>query len=160
MVIFTYKPSLCVLELTNRCNLRCPHCASDSGDSRCYEMSRTELQKIFRNLAELGCNTISMLGGEILLRPDWYEACQDARSSGMDLQLITNGLLVNDEVRKKFLSLAPQTVCVSSDGASAETYQKQRGVDGFDKCMTLSKQFICKIKKICKHFNWRANHED
>ena len=41
-----YKPILCVLELTNRCNLRCPHCASDSGKSRCYEMSRNELHTI------------------------------------------------------------------------------------------------------------------
>ena len=136
-----YKPALCVLELTNCCNLRCPHCASDSGTSRCYEMSRTELQKVFHDLAELGCNTISMLGGEILLRHDWYEVCQDARAAGMDLQLITNGLLVNDEVRKKFLTLNPQTVCVSLDGATPETYKKLRGVDGFDKCMALLKQF-------------------
>ena len=142
MVKSIYKPSLCVLELTNRCNLRCPHCASDSGTSRCYEMSRSELQKVFHDLAELGCNTISMLGGEILLRSDWYEVCQDARSAGMDLQLITNGLLVNDEVRKKFLTLNPQTVCVSLDGATPETYKKQRGVDGFDKCIKLLKQFV------------------
>ena len=141
MVNPVYKPSLCVLELTNRCNLRCPHCASDSGPRRCYEMGRGELQKVFHDLAELGCNTISMLGGEILLRPDWYEVCQDARAAGMDLQLITNGLLVNDEIRKKFFSLNPQTVCVSLDGATSETYKKQRGVDGFDKCMALLKQF-------------------
>ena len=135
-----YRPTLCVLELTNRCNLRCPHCASDSGVSRKAELSRGELQQVFADLATLGCQTISMLGGEILLRPDWYEICQDARSAGMELQLITNGLLVDEEVRKKFLSLDPQTVCVSLDGATPETYKKQRGVDGFDKCMTLLKQ--------------------
>ena len=43
-----YRPSLCVLELTNRCNLRCPHCASDSGTRRCYEMSRTVKDKKFQ----------------------------------------------------------------------------------------------------------------
>ena len=136
-----YKPLSSVLELTNRCNLRCPHCASDSGTSRCYEMNRNELQKVFHDLAELGCKTICMLGGEILLRPDWYEVCQDARKAKLELHLITNGLLVNDEVRKKFFTLDPETVCVSLDGATPETYKQQRGVDGFDKCMKLLKQF-------------------
>ena len=56
MVNSVFKPALCVLELTNRCNLRCPHCASDSETSRCYKMSRGKLQKVFHDLAELGCN--------------------------------------------------------------------------------------------------------
>ncbi len=136
------KLGLCVLELTNRCNLRCPHCASDSGVCRNDEMTRTELQDVFRQLAELGCHTMSMLGGEMLLRPDWFEICQDARSCGMDLQLITNGLLVDEDVRKKFIALKPQTACVSLDGASSETYRKQRGVDGFDKCMKLLNELV------------------
>jgi len=133
----SYKLGFCVLELTNKCNLRCPHCASDSGCSRGDELSRTELQQVFRDLSELGCHTMSMLGGEILLRADWFEICQDARKAGMDLQLITNGLLVNGEVRRKFLKLKPQTVAVSLDGASRETYRKQRGIDGYDRCMEL-----------------------
>lgn len=133
----TYPLRFCVLELTNRCNLRCPHCASDSGCSRGDELSRDELRKVFRDLTELGCRTISMLGGEILLRPDWFEICRDARDAGMDLQIITNGLLVDDEVRRKFLELKPQTVAVSLDGASRETYMKQRGIDGYDRCMRL-----------------------
>ena len=133
----TYTLGFCVLELTNRCNLRCPHCASDSGCSRGDELSRDELRKVFLDLADLGCHTMSMLGGELLLRPDWFEICREARKVGMDLQIITNGLLVDDDVRRKFLELKPQTVGVSLDGASRETYMKQRGVDGYDRCMKL-----------------------
>ena len=138
----TYPIGLCVLELTNRCNLRCPHCASDSGCQRDDELSGAELHQVFRDLAELGCHTMSMLGGELLLRPDWFDICRDARAAGMDLQLITNGLLVDDAVRKKFLELEPQTVCVSLDGASRETYRRQRGVDGYDRCMELLHRLV------------------
>ena len=132
-----YTLSHCVLELTNGCNLRCPHCASDSGRRRDDELTRDEIRKVLSELYELGCRTMSMLGGEMLLRSDWFEICQDARTAGLELQLITNGLLVDESVRRKFLSLEPQTVCVSLDGATPETYRSQRGVDGYAKCMEL-----------------------
>lgn len=34
-----------VVEITNKCNLRCPHCASDSGCAREDEMSLDELDE-------------------------------------------------------------------------------------------------------------------
>jgi radical SAM protein with 4Fe4S-binding SPASM domain len=132
-----YNPYNCVLELTNRCNLRCPHCASDSGCGRDYELTRQELQKVIADLVELGCRSIAVLGGEMLLRHDWFEICLDVVAAGPDLRIITNGILVDEEIRRKFLRLAPRTVCVSLDGASRETYKRQRGIDGFDRCLTL-----------------------
>lgn len=128
---------LCVVELTNRCNLRCPHCASTSGQCREGELTRIEWQRVFGELKQLGCRILSILGGEFLLHPDWYGICSDAKAYGFELQLITNGLLVNDSVIEQFKSLDPQTVCVSFDGATAETYLAQRGIDAFDKCLAL-----------------------
>lgn len=126
-----------VVEVTNRCNLRCPHCASDSGCAREHEMSLAELQGLFRDLAALGCKALSLLGGEFLLRPDWYEVAKAVKAAGMELQLITNGLLVTPEIRRLFKTLDPQTVCVSFDGATPESYKAVRGVDGFDHCRKL-----------------------
>lgn len=136
-----YTLRLCVIELTNRCNLRCPHCASTSGLCRGDELTRDEWRVVFRDLAKIGCHVLSVLGGEFLLRPEWYEICCDARAEGFDLQLITNGLLVDEDTIAKFKSLDPQTVCVSFDGATAETYRAQRGVDGFDRCLKLLHRF-------------------
>ena len=41
----------------------------------------------------------------------------------MELQLVTNGLLVTPEVRRRFQTLDPQTVGVSIDGATPESYR-------------------------------------
>ena len=132
-----------VIEITNRCNLRCPHCASASGVQREDELSRVELQEIFAHLKRLGCWKVTILGGEFLLRKDWFEIASDVKATGMELTLITNGLLVDDAVRKQFLELEPQTVGVSLDGATPETYRRQRGVDGFQHCMDL----ICALQR-------------
>ena len=78
-----------VVEITNRCNLRCPCCASASGLARPDEMSLDEMRGVVRDLASLGCGTFTMLGGEFLLRPDWYEIASSVREAGMELQLIT-----------------------------------------------------------------------
>lgn len=125
------------MEVTNRCNLRCPCCASASGKARADEMTLDEMKGVVRDLAVLGCREFTMLGGEFLLRPDWYEIAREVKDAGMELQLVTNGLLVTRPVRRKFKSLDPQTVCVSIDGATPDSYRAVRGVDGFAKCRAL-----------------------
>ena len=132
-----------VIEITNRCNLRCPFCASASGVQREDELSRAELQEVLRQLKQVGCRRVNLLGGEFLLRKDWFEIASDVKATGMELTLITNGLLVDDAAQKQFLELEPQTVGVSLDGATPETYRRQRGVDGFQRCMDL----ICALQR-------------
>ena len=126
-----------VVEITNRCNLRCPHCASDSGCARAAELPLDGMKGVVDDLASLGCREFTMLGGEFVLRPDWYEIARHVRARGLELQVVTNGLLVDAEVRRRLRSLDPQTVGVSLDGATPESYRRARGVDGFDRCRRL-----------------------
>ena len=126
-----------VVEVTNRCNLRCPHCASDSGCAREDELTYAEFKRVIGDLASLGCREFTMLGGEFILRPDWYEIAYAVKESGMELQLITNGLLVTEDIVQRFKELDPQTIGVSIDGATRESYKENRGVDGFEKCRDL-----------------------
>lgn len=137
MAVFTENIHSAVVEVTNRCNLRCPHCASASGCARADELSLSEMRDVIHDLSTLGCQAFTMLGGEFLLRPDWYEIGQAVKAEGIELQLITNGLLATPETRAQFKALDPQTVCVSLDGATPEGYRATRGVDGFAKCRRL-----------------------
>lgn len=136
-MIWTEQIHSAVVEITNRCNLRCPHCASASGVARPDEMGLDEMKDVVRALKDLGCREFTLLGGEFLLRSDWYDIAATVREAGIELQLITNGLLVTSEIRRRFLALDPQTVCVSLDGATPESYRALRGVDGFAKCRRL-----------------------
>ena len=73
------KLNYAVMEVTNRCNLRCPHCASASGSARPDEMSLQEVRTVVSDLAALGCHTVALLGGEVLLRPDWFDIAMAVR---------------------------------------------------------------------------------
>ncbi len=140
--IYSQPAAVAVVEVTNRCNLRCPHCASDSGCARDEEMTLEEMRRVISDLAHLGCRELALLGGELLLRPDWYDIARAVKEEGIELQIITNGLLVTEEVRRRFLSLDPQTIGVSLDGATPESYRAARGVDGFARCVRLLDQLV------------------
>lgn len=126
-----------VLEVTNACNLRCSHCGSTSGRPRADELSFDEIAGILREVRALGCEELTVIGGEALLRPDWSEICAAVVELGMRLVLVTNGLLVGDAERARLRELRPFIVGVSIDGASPEAYRRMRGVDGFDRAMGL-----------------------
>lgn len=128
-------PETAVLEITNRCNLRCPHCASNSGRPRPFEMSVPQLFAVIDDLRGIGCSRITMLGGEPLLHPQWFEIGEHVKQCGIALQIITNSLPMDDAVRRKFRKLSPEVIGISIDGATRETYLETRGVDKFDFCL-------------------------
>lgn len=135
----TFKAPLrsAVLEITNRCNLRCVHCASGSGKARREELSTDEWLAILAEIASLGGEEVTLIGGEIFLCRDWLQIAQRVRDLGMKLIIITNGLLVDDRTFSSLLSLDPHIIGISLDGATRESYRAVRGVDGFDRVWSL-----------------------
>jgi radical SAM protein with 4Fe4S-binding SPASM domain len=130
-----------VIEITNRCNLRCPHCASTSGHAREDELSLDEIRALLATIERLGGEEITIIGGEAFLRDDWYEVCAAVNELSMRLILISNGLLIrSDDVLAKLRGLRPHLIGISIDGATRESYRALRGVDGFDHCVALVKR--------------------
>lgn len=121
-----------VLELTNRCNLRCVHCASNSGPARQREHDTARWLEVVHELAELGTREVTLIGGEVLLHPGWERIGREVTALGMRLILVTNGLLVDEREKERILALEPWIVGVSLDGATPETVRAIRGVDAFE----------------------------
>ncbi len=130
-----FRLASAVVEITNRCNLRCVHCGSSSGRARPGELDDAEMLRISADLADLGCGSVTLLGGEIFLRRGWEAIARRVRDLGMELTLVTNGLLVDEDVARRLASIGPAVVGVSMDGATPATYRAARGADGFDACM-------------------------
>lgn len=131
-----------VIEITNRCNLRCPHCASTSGAARENELSLREIRDVLETIAALGGEEITLIGGEVFLRDDWLAICEAVKELGMRLILITNGLLLDDSTFAALGALRPRLMGVSIDGASRESYRAVRGVDGFDRVLEVLHRLI------------------
>ncbi|MBN1261971.1 MAG: radical SAM protein [Anaerolineae bacterium] len=120
----------CVWELTLRCNLHCSHCGAAAGQPRPDELATAEALRVADELAALPAGEVTLMGGELLLRPDWFEIAARLREGGVALVVFTNATLITPERIAQLRSLAPRTVGTSLDGGCAEVHDAIRGVPG------------------------------
>ena len=140
----TYAPRQVVWELTLKCNLKCIHCGSSAGKARNKELSTSEALNLCRDIAEINSKEVCFMGGEPFLRKDWFTLGKEVNDLGMKLLIISNGTIFNNDIISKLVQLQPYGVSVSLDGATAQTHDYIRGVNGsFKKLM----EFISLSKK-------------
>lgn len=119
---------VCV-ELTHHCNFRCQHCYIP--DFLAPDMLSTErVFSLLEELAEMGTLYLTLSGGEMLLRKDWFEIGRRARDLGFALRLFTNGALVTEEVAERLGDLRLLAVEMSLHGACPETHDRTTGKPG------------------------------
>ena len=120
-----YRPYFCNLQITTACNLRCFHCGYSAGKRRLNELTLEEFFYIIEQLKELDCERIEITGGEPLLRKDWYKIAKHASSLGIEVNLLSNGYLIDNEVAQKIRESGITVVGISLDGLE-ETHNKIR----------------------------------
>ncbi|RDV84640.1 radical SAM/SPASM domain-containing protein [Ammonifex thiophilus] len=115
---------------TRACNLRCRHCyASATPGPAPGEMTTEEARKFIQGLAEAKVPVLLFSGGEPLLRPDFFELVDYARSLGLRPVVSTNGTLIDRPVARKLKELGVGYVGISLDGLQ-EFNDRMRGVPG------------------------------
>src|ERR1700675_2416904 len=82
------------LDLTYRCNERCVHCYLDHEDHG--EMTTSEIRDLLDQLAEAGVFFLTLSGGEILMRKDFFEILEYARALLFCIKLKTNAVLIGE----------------------------------------------------------------
>ena len=87
-----FFPHTCVWELTLACNLRCKHCGSSAGRRRDVELSLDECLRVAGELVALGCQRITLIGGEPTLYPGWHEVARRLVELGAEVNMLSNGL--------------------------------------------------------------------
>ncbi len=116
-------------DITYACNLRCAHCLTGSGKRLPDELTRKESFEIIRQLLDAKVFSITFCGGEPLMSSHLFDLIEKATKGGMDVNLDTNGLLVNVERAKKLVAAGINSVQVSIDGRE-ETHDRFRGRGG------------------------------
>lgn len=116
-------PISALAELTHACNVDCEHCYLDlTPDRKLGALGTEEWKRIFRELKEEGGLFLTLSGGELLLRKDWYELASHARALGFALRLYTNGTLIDDATADRIAELKPLGVEISLLGGIAATH--------------------------------------
>ncbi|MDP2926247.1 MAG: radical SAM protein [Nanoarchaeota archaeon] len=124
----TYKRKLPKLDLnvTNRCNFKCAHCAFDSGIIKMPELTLGELKKILSDTKKLRGERFDITGGEPLVRNDIEQIIKIGKNLGYKIELVTNGYLLGKKKLKRFKSLGLDAIAISLDGSNPEIYNKIR----------------------------------
>lgn len=119
-----------VWELTLACNLKCLHCGSTAGGRRAAELSPAEALALCEDFKRAGARGVALMGGEPLLRKDFFGIAAKVRELGMELSVITNGTVHGEEVFSRLAALKPRAVAVSLDAADPALHDRIRGVPG------------------------------
>ena len=129
------KPSCAVWEITLKCNSNCIHCGSKAGKTRLDELDTEESLKLVREIHDCGYKGVALMGGEPLIREDWYEIAKEIKKNKLELSIVTNGLTLVDNIQK-LKSLKVDCVSLSLDGGSAKVHDYLRGIPGaFEKTL-------------------------
>lgn len=123
------------LNLTNACNLRCLYCSADSGRPGPDELTRGEWERVIDELADLRVFTVTVTGGEALVRRDAFHLLERLVHHRIDVRLISNGTLLRPATVARLVDLGIHSVKVSLDGASAAVNDTTRGAGSFDRAV-------------------------
>ncbi len=125
-----------LIDVTNRCNLRCPVCfANAAASGRLYEPTQDEIRQMLRNLRNLKpnpCPAIQYAGGEPTVRKDIVELVEMAKEEGFThVQIATNGIRLakRENLAKELKEAGLNTVYLAFDGVTPEPYINNRGKD-------------------------------
>ena len=131
------RDGCCVLlELTNRCNLRCPVCFASAGEQVSKDLPLEEIGRQYDLLMERGGPfNIQLSGGEPTMRDDLPEIIALGKSKGFTFfQLNTNGIRLAREAgyAKKLADAGIGVAFLQFDGLDDEIYRTLRGCDLLD----------------------------
>ncbi|MGE0713468.1 MAG: radical SAM/SPASM domain-containing protein [Planctomycetota bacterium] len=124
-------PLVTHLEVVAACNLTCTHCFAGTLPRPGRLLDLSELERLFAELAAVGCFRLNLTGGEPLLRRDLLELIELARAAGLHCTLTSNGLLLDERLARAFGQREDLRLNLSLDGATAATHDAVRGPGSF-----------------------------
>jgi MoaA/NifB/PqqE/SkfB family radical SAM enzyme len=112
------------IEPTNRCNLTCLTCIRRSWDEELGMMPVDIFERIFADISEYNPKPSVFFGGlgEPLLHSNTIEWIARCKENGMKVEMITNGILLNEERARQLVDLKLDVLWVSIDGSKEESY--------------------------------------
>lgn len=99
------------LDITYRCNERCVHCYLDHDDHG--EMTTSEIKDVLDQLAEAGTFFLTLSGGEVLMRRDFFEILEHARRLLFNVKIKTNGVMIRQAEAGRIRDLGVEQVQIS-----------------------------------------------
>ncbi len=115
------------IKLLWQCNLSCAYCIRPPATD---PLPRPVARALLNELAARGLRKVHFSGGEVFLHPEIMPLLVDAASLGLQVNLTTNGTLLDRSKVKELVDTGVHSVSFSLDAADARTHDKLRGKKG------------------------------
>ncbi|MFP4054556.1 MAG: tetraether lipid synthase Tes [Phycisphaerae bacterium] len=162
------SPCLAQIDLTNRCNMKCPICFANAGAvgyvaEPDYQQVVKQLQAL-RDLRPTPCTAIQFTGGEPTIHPDFLKIVSTSIDMGFShIQIATNGIRLADyDFAAAAMEAGLHTLYLQFDGVGEEAYEHTRAYPGIwekklaciENCRRLGLK-ICLVPTVLRGINDR-----
>ncbi len=116
------------VEIAAQCNLKCVMCPVPSMTRRKQFIATDTFQQVVEQIREEKGFLFGPGGyGEVMLHAGWGDLLEYAKEKGIGVMtLITNGTVLTEENAKRVVKIGLDTLVISIDGTTPETYAKIR----------------------------------
>jgi uncharacterized radical SAM superfamily Fe-S cluster-containing enzyme len=121
------------IDLTNRCNLKCPVCFANANEGVGFDLSMEEIAKLLQNIKDANrpqdAHLLQYSGGEPTVHRQFFEAVRLAKDMGFGhVQIATNGIKLCDvEFTRRCKEAGLGAVYLQFDGMTDEVYKRTKG---------------------------------
>lgn len=131
------------VEPTNACNLDCSTCMRNVWEEPLGKMSMQTFERILQGMRSFVPTPLVFFGGfgEPLAHPDIHKMVAAARQAGAEVELITNGTLLDERSVLWMIKSGLNRLWVSIDGATPESYADVRLGDALPLVISNLKRF-------------------
>lgn len=134
--------ALANIDVTNRCNQRCPICfANAAAQGYLYEPTKEQIRdmmKVLRSEKPMPCSVVQFSGGEPTVREDLPELISMAKEMGFaQVQIATNGIALAKDIGllRRLKEAGLNTIYLQFDGMTEEPYIEARGYNALPRKM-------------------------
>jgi MoaA/NifB/PqqE/SkfB family radical SAM enzyme len=124
------------IEPTSRCNLNCSMCPRSSWqDEMMGDMDMGLFNSLIDQIKEMKSVETIFFGGiaEPLSHPKIIEMIQKAKTASVQVEMISNGAMLNEDILEKLLFAGLDTLWISVDLSHTKSYEELTGQSGFEK---------------------------
>lgn len=146
--------TLGIIDITNRCNLRCPICFAHAGAAGyLYEPSIEQIREMMENLmanTPVWTPALQLSGGEPTVREDLPEILEMAHEIGfVHVEVNSNGIRMAEspDYCRELVKAGMDTVYLQFDGVTPEPYLVARGAN----LLPIKKRVIENLREINYH---------
>lgn len=148
------------IKLLWRCNLQCRFCSSDKNDAI---LNTSVVRSLIDQLKTAGTVKVHFSGGEVFLHKDIFPILEYAVACGLQVNLTTNGTLLDKEKIRRCAAIGVHRITLSLDGPTSSTHDAIRGVAGaFKKTVKAARKIVqygkslrLGINTVACRLNWR-----